>query len=108
MDPVTIINTIIAVADGIDKIKSLFGGKPKATNPVAEIKPYLNAILQGMEVIRQQNIAIYEKVTQLPVVIAAMVTQILEAHSLKERYINLEGLRTQFEAMGPRDAALCP
>lgn len=100
MDPITIVNGIIAAADAIDKIKTLFSGKPKVTNPVAEIKPYLTAILQGMEAIRQQNIAIYEKVSQLPLVIGAMVTEILEAHGLKERYIELSGLRAQFESMG--------
>ena len=100
MDPGTVIAVVIQAAEAIDKIKQLFGGKPKVADPVEKIKPYLNAILQGMEVIRQQNIAIYEKVSQLPVVIRGIVAEELNAHALEEKYFELSSLRTMFEQMG--------
>lgn len=96
MEPTTVIAIVIQAAEAIDKVKSLFGKKPKVKDPIAEIKPYLNAILEGMEVIRQQNIAIYSKLTALPEIIDNMQRE----RDLENVYGELETLRIMFDQMG--------
>lgn len=100
MDPGTVIAIVSAAAEAFDKVKKLFGSKPRVGDPVAELKPYLNAIVQGMEILRQQNIEIYEKLSKLPVIIKGIVADELDAQELEKAYQNLELLRTLFDQLG--------
>ncbi|OCW24989.1 hypothetical protein [Pseudomonas sp. S3E12] len=100
MDPGTVIAIVSAAAEAFDKVKKLFGSKPKIGDPIAELKPYLNAIVQGMETLRQQNIEIYEKLSKLPLIIEGIVADQLDAKALDKAYQDLELLRTLFDQLG--------
>lgn len=100
MDPVTVISAIGAATKTIESIKSLFGKKPKPSDPVKELKPYLIEILMQMEVIRQLNIQILTMVSQLPSVIREIIRGELDLNNLKTAYERLKTLRGLFDAMG--------
>ena len=108
MDPTTL--AIIEAAEiaskiigAIETIKSLFGKKPKATDPVSTLKPYLVAIINHLQFIEQQNREIILKLDSLPEIFRGIIRDELHNQRLTDHYNNLESLYLTLSAIGDNE-----
>lgn len=108
MDPTTL--AIIEAAEiaskiigAIETIKSLFSKKPKPTDPVSALKPYLVAIINHLQFIEQQNKEIIQKLDSLPEIFRGILRDELHNQRLTDHYNNLESLYLTLSAIGDHE-----
>jgi len=104
MDPTTL--AIIEAAQiastifgAIENIKNLFGKKPKTTDPVSALKPYLQDISQRLSFIGQQNQIIIQKIDALPEIMRGIIRDELHIQRLADHYNKLNSLYLTLCAM---------
>ena len=103
MDPVTAVvvgaEVISKVAGAISTVKSLFGKKPKPSDPVAVLKPYVVAILNHLAAIEQQNREIIKRLDKLPEIFRDILKKELNVSALDGHYSNLKSKYLALSAM---------